>query len=332
MPQRRALIIGGTRNLGPDLVLALADADFHVTVLNRGVTPASSLPAAIERLYADRSDKPALAAAVRGRDFDAVIDTTLYNGPDAIAAGQVFGGRVGRYVMLSTGQVYLVRAGLERPFLESGYDGPTIPAPPQSSRFDFDNWSYGIHKRFAEDALRAADLPLTVLRLPMVNSRRDHFFRLRNYLARAQDSGPVLIPAEEPHSPLRHVYGKDVVSAVMRALHAGVNGAFNVGQDETLTIDQFLSKIGATPLRVPGQTLWSIGLMPQCSPFSEPWMSALDNRLGKAALGIRYTPFDECLEALMRDFGEHPVAPLPGYEQRPRELEFAREHRPWRGN
>jgi len=227
--------------------------------------------------------------------------------------------------MLSTGQVYLVRAGLERPFLESSYDGPTITAPPESSGFDFDNWSYGIHKRFAEDALRAADLPLTVLRLPMVNSERDHFFRLRNYLARAQDGGPVLIPAEEPHLPLRHVYGKDVIRAAMRTIDAGINGAFNVGQDETLAIDEFLSKIGAESFRVPGQTLWQTGLMPQCSPFSEPCMSALDNRLGKAALGFRYTPFDECLKALTRDFMGRPVVPLPGYEQRPRELDFVRE-------
>jgi hypothetical protein len=53
-------------------------------------------------------------------------------------------------------------------------------------------------------------------------------------------------------------------------------------------------------------------------------MSALDNRLGKAALGVRYTPFDEYLEALMRDFIEGPFLPLPGYEQRPRELAVAR--------
>jgi nucleoside-diphosphate-sugar epimerase len=325
MSQRYALIIGGTRNLGPDLAAALVDAGFHVTVLNRGVTQASSLVAGIERLYADRSDKQALAAAVGGRKFDAVVDTTLYNGPDGTAAGRLFLGRVGRYVMLSTGQVYLVRAGLERPFVEASYDGPTIAAPPESSRFDFDNWSYGIHKRSAEDALRASGLPLTVLRLPMVNSERDHFFRLRNYLARARDGGPVLIPAEEPHLPLRHVYGKDVVRAVIRAIDAEINGAFNIGQDETSTIDQFLSKIGAASLRVPGRVLWETGLMPQCSPFSEPWMSALDNRLGKAALGVRYTRFDEYLEALMRDFIERPFLPLPGYEQRPRELEVARE-------
>jgi hypothetical protein len=65
------------RNLGPDLAVALVDTGFHVTVLNRGVTQPSSLPAGIERLYADSSDKPTLAAAVGARKFDAVVDTTL---------------------------------------------------------------------------------------------------------------------------------------------------------------------------------------------------------------------------------------------------------------
>jgi NAD(P)-dependent dehydrogenase (short-subunit alcohol dehydrogenase family) len=64
MSQRRALIIGGTRNLGPDLAVALVDAGFHVTLLNRGVTQASALPTGIERLYADRSDQRALAVAI----------------------------------------------------------------------------------------------------------------------------------------------------------------------------------------------------------------------------------------------------------------------------
>ena len=325
MSQRCGLIIGGTRNLGPDLATALVEAGYRVTVLNRGLNKGASLPAGIERLYADRSDERALKDAIAGREFDAVIDTTLYTGADGASVGRIFKDRVRRYVMLSTGQVYLVRTGLERPFIESSYDGPTTVAPPESSQFDFENWSYGIKKRAAEDALRAADLPVTVLRLPMVNSERDHFFRLRNYLARARDGGPVLIPAEEPHLPLRHVYGRDVVSAVIRAIDVGIDGAFNIGQDETLTIDQFLNKIGAVALRVPGRVLWGIGLMPRCSPFSEPWMSALDNRLGKAALGVKYTPFDEYLGALMRDFTERPFLPLPGYEQRPRELEVVKE-------
>lgn len=321
-PPPTALIIGGTRNLGPDIVRALVDAGYRVTLFHRGLTHSGAPPQAVERLHGDRGDERALAAALSGREFDVVIDTTLYNGPDAEAAVRVLGPLVRRrYIMLSTGQVYLVRPGLERPFPESDYAGVTIPAPPESQKFDFDNWSYGIHKRAAEDAFTAAPFPVTILRLPMVNSERDHHHRLRNYLARVADGGPILLPAG-PHLPLRHVYGPDVVRAILRAIEAGVDGAFNVGQDETITIEEFLARIGARRiLTAPTELLWERGLLPGCSPFSEPWMSALDNRLGKSTLGLTYTPFAEYIARLIEGFD--PSIPVPGYaDQRPRELAF----------
>lgn len=322
---RTALLIGGTRNLGPDIARALAGAGYRVTVFHRGLTHSPDLPAEVERIHGDRGDERVLGQAVAGREFDAVVDTTLYNGPDAEAAVRIFQNKVrGRYIMLSTGQVYLVRLGIERPFAEHQYAGPTMAAPPESNRFDFDNWSYGVHKRAAEDALMTARFPVTILRLPMVNSERDHFHRLHNYLARVSDGGPILIP-EGPHLPLRHVYGGDVVRAILRALEAGVDGAFNAGQDETVTIDEFLAHIGGHALRVPAAQLWEEGLMPDCSPFSEPWMSALNNRAGKSTLGLSYTPFEDYLARLVADFHRHQPGPVPGYgTQRARELEFVR--------
>src|SRR5437899_12107216 len=104
---RTALVIGGTRNLGPDLVAALLARGDGVTVLNRGLTP-DDLPREVERLPADRSDAGALAAALRGRAFDLAVDTTLYTGADARAVSRILAGQVGRYVFWSSGQVYLV--------------------------------------------------------------------------------------------------------------------------------------------------------------------------------------------------------------------------------
>ena len=132
-----------------------------------------------------------------------------------------------------------------------------------------------------------------------------------------------MIPAEQPQLPLRHVYGPDVVRAVLRTIETNTSGTFNIGQDDTWTIDQFLTHIGATPARIPTQTLWSHGLMPQCSPFSEPWISSLDNTLGKQTLGLTYTPFAEALDQLIKDARQHPVQ-LNGYAQRPQELALAR--------
>ena len=65
------LVIGGTRNIGHYLTLALLEQGHRVTILNRGVTP-DSLPESVERLRADRSDAVQLQLALGGRDFDVV--------------------------------------------------------------------------------------------------------------------------------------------------------------------------------------------------------------------------------------------------------------------
>lgn len=339
MTARRTLVIGGTRNIGPALVDALLAAGDTVTVLNRGVTP-DDLPAAVERLRADRSDAEALGRALGrapgGRDFDLVVDTTLYTGPDARLVAELLDGRAGHYVWLSTGQVYLVREGIARPFREADYAGPVMPEPPRDGP-DHADWTYGVEKRAAEDALAEAwaarRFPATSLRLPMINSERDHYQRLFNYLARLDDGGPILVP-DRPAYALRHVYGGDVVRAVLRvaATGWGRGDAVNVSQDETLSLDDFLALLGriagreVRTVRVPREALEARGLLPACSPFSGRWMSELDNRRSREELGLAYTPLAVYLERLVahhraRDPRERPA----GYARRAEELALAKE-------
>src|SRR5262249_5730370 len=143
-----ALVIGGTRNLGPGIVQALLAEKYSVSVLNRGQTP-GSLPPGIERLFADRSNASELKQELGKRDFDLVVDTTLYNGADAASTVEIFHGRVGSYVFISTGQVYLVLQPGARPFHESAYNGTVMPCPPKSRPSDVDEWLYGTGKREA---------------------------------------------------------------------------------------------------------------------------------------------------------------------------------------
>ena len=326
---KEALVIGGTRNLGPGVVSSLVNAGFHVTVLHRGNTRAD-LRLAAEEVFADRSVESQLRGALGDRTFDVAVDMTLYNGEDAEVVARLLDSKIRRYIMISTGQVYLVRNGLERPFLEDDYDGPTIPAPPAANKFDYENWEYGVNKRAAEDALMRAHeergFPVTVLRLPMVNSERDHFGRIHGYLARLRDGGPILVP-EGPHLPLRHVYGGDVVRAIVQVAGNGVGfgRAYNLSQDETVSFDEFLKMLadlaGATPrtVTIPMERLMAEELIPDCSPFSEPWMSAVDNRRSKEELGMTYTPLATYLWLLVNHLSRASHAP-PGYDQRPREL------------
>ena len=330
----RTLIIGGTRNLGPSIVQALLERGMEVTTLNRGQTP-DDLSPQITRLRGDRSDPAQLKAALGSRDFDLVIDTTLYTGPEAQAVVELFSNRVQRYIFLSTGQVYLLRLGPKRPFKESDYAGPVMEQPLRDNEIDYSNWLYGHDKRQAEDVFAAAwadgGFPFTSLRLPMVHSERDHYHRTLGYVRRLQDGGPILIP-EGPSLPVQHVYGEDVVQAILRLLESdkGKGEAYNIGQDESVSLDEFLQMLAGfvdTPLRIlrfPREKLESAGLLPDCSPFSGRWMSALDNTRSKAKLGIKYTPFAIYLEKLARFFNRAPRRDFKEYSRREGELALAR--------
>ncbi|HEU4699133.1 MAG TPA: NAD-dependent epimerase/dehydratase family protein [Gemmatimonadales bacterium] len=329
----RTLLIGGTRNLGPAIVAELRDAGHALTVLTRGRTP-DVLPADVERLHADRGAAAQLAAALAGRDFDAVVDTTLYTGAEARAAAALLDGRVGHYLWISTGQVYLVREGLARPFREEDYAGPVMAEPPREGP-DWDDWTYGAEKRAAEDvfaeAWAARGFPATSLRLPMVNSERDHYDRLLNYLVRLDDGGPIVAP-DQPRFALRHVYGGDVARAIRSLLARGLGrgDAINLSQDETLSLEDFLARLGVAAerpvalVRAPRARMDAAGLLPAASPFSGRWMSELDNRRSREVYGLAYTPLRDYLARLVAWHRAHPRVPA-GYARRAAELALARE-------
>jgi nucleoside-diphosphate-sugar epimerase len=328
----RSLIIGGTRNLGPGIVQALLQQGYEVAVFNRGQTR-DDLPEEVERLRGDRTDPAQLKRALDGREFDLVVDTTLYTGAEAEATVEALAGCVGRYIFLSTGQVYLVRLGVERPFKEEDYAGPVMPEPPKSDASDYNNWLYGFDKRAAEDVFARAwteqKFPFTSLRLPMVHSERDHYDRIYGCFLRLQDGGPLLIP-EDDGPPLRHIYGEDVARAIVRLAEGdlGKGRAYNIGQDETFSLEQFLEMLAALmhrPLkmvRVPREELDRAGLLPHCSPFSGRWMSSLENARSKEELGIAYTPVSVYLKKLVSYFQAIPARKIEGYSRRTKELEL----------
>src|SRR5690606_34047063 len=104
---------------------------------------------------------------------------------------------------------------------------------------------------------------------------------------------------ETPQYPLRHIYADDVVKAVTTVIYTGQGKgrAFNISQDETVTLPEFLemvsSYMGKTlpeVVEVKRSLLEANGFLPDCSPFSDRWMSELTNTRSKAELGMTYTP------------------------------------------
>ena len=319
--------------MGYQLTWRLIAAGHEVTLLNRGTHP-DPFGARVTRLRADRT-QPEFFTALAGRSFDGAVDFAAYRGADAEGVVKALDGCVGHYVLISTGQVYLVRTEPPVPAQEEDYDGPLMAEPPAGHR-DRSDWEYGMGKRACEDVLAAAwasrGFPSTRLRIPIVNGERDQSRRLESYLWRILDGGPLLVPDGDRR--LRQVYSGAVVAALMRVLRdrATFGKAYNLCQEETPTLADLIVMLAelvgarARLAAVPASEMESAGLDPiAASPFSTRWKSFLDPARAQSELGFVHPPprvyLDKVVASLLAAW---PDAPPAGYAQRPRELELAR--------
>lgn len=280
---RHVLVIGGTRFVGRLLVARLLARGDRVTLFNRGTHP-DPFGERVEQLRGDRGT-PDFSRLLVKRTFDAVVDFAAYQGRDVERAIDTFEGRIGHYVFISTGSVYLVRKDLAPPFREADYDGPLIPR-------DDEGWDYGVGKRACEDALTARpSFPSTRLRIPVVNGPRDYYGRLETYVRRIFARQPLRVSNLERR--VRHVDAMEVARTIQLLLGdpRAIGEAFNQTHDETPTLRElFTMLMRELALEVPleeGET--SV----DDSPF-EAVGSFLDPAKIRA-LGIDHAPLERTL-------------------------------------
>jgi len=327
------LVIGGNRFVGLLATWRLLAGGHRVTLLNRGTRP-DPFGDRVERLHGDRSG-PDLERLLGGRAFDGVLDLAAFTGEDGRRLAALLGPRAGHCLMVSTGQVYLVRQGCPRPAREADYHGPLLARPTDPA--DVWDWEYGMGKRACEDAIveaGAAGFTATRLRIPMVSGPLDYHRRLEGYLWRLLDGGPVLVPDGGAH-PVRHVAGDEVARFLCEQLgrRAAFGEAYNLAQEEAPTLHELLTSLKAllgsrAPLvPIPAARLVAAGLVPvEVSPFSGRWMSLLDPSRAARELGFRHAPLERVLHAAVASFLAHPPADRPkGYARREDELRLARE-------
>lgn len=277
----------------------------QVTTFRRGTDYGHPPLPGVEDLRGDRTDD-SFDTALAGRRFDAVVDFAAYEAPDVERLARVLGGRIDQYLLVSTGQVYLVREGLARPYREHDYDGPTMPPPEGDDR---GSWDYGMGKRACEDAARRLGLPVTTLRIPIVHGLGDPENRLLAYVERILDGGPVLLP-DGGRQAIRHVFADAVALTILALLGAegAIGEAFNQTHDETPTLVEVVTRLAALLGRKPDvrevtvEQLVAAGLAPRdVSPLSSRWSSFLDP--GKIrAFGIGHPSVDTMLAAVVHAY------------------------------
>jgi 2'-hydroxyisoflavone reductase len=208
----RILILGGTQFLGLHTAEAALAQGHDVTLFNRGRTRPDLFPTA-EKLRGDRDGD---LAALAGRDFDAVVDTSGYVPRVVRETIDVLGG-VGHYTFVSSISVY---ADLSSP--------PTADSPVAELDEPTENWeeAYGALKADCEDVVRAAFPNAFIPRPGLIVGPWDKTGRFTYWPQRLADGGRVLVPSP-PDADAQVIDVRDLASWIVRAAERGTSGTYN---------------------------------------------------------------------------------------------------------
>ncbi len=154
MSSRRVLFIGGTGVISSACGELAVEQDIELFVLNRGKSRDRPLPAQATVLRADIRDPAGVRAAIGDRDFDAVVDWVAFTPGHVRADIDLFRGRTGQYVFISSASAYQTPPARQ----------PVVESTPLRNPF----WQYSRDKIASEDLLVAAyrdeGFPATIVR------------------------------------------------------------------------------------------------------------------------------------------------------------------------
>jgi 2'-hydroxyisoflavone reductase len=216
----RVLIFGGTRFLGRHLVEELLVRHHDVTLFNRGKSNPEIFPN-VPRIIGDRSKYNELEP-LRGRRFDAVIDTSAYLPRDADAATRATRSIADRYVFTSSVSVY---------DLSHAHPDEASPTLRLSNGVDsavYDDRWYGQLKALCEERVIesfASDRSL-IVRPGLIVGPHDPTDRFTYWPWRAARGGEFIAPVG-PATPTQFIDARDLARWMVAMVERGTTGVFN---------------------------------------------------------------------------------------------------------
>jgi len=260
----RAFVTGATGFVGAHLVDALRQRGDAVTCLVRDTAKARELGWTDVRVIEGDLDGP---AALREGCADAEI---VYH-----VAGRISARNLGEYLAVNRdGTARVLEAATRHPprrlvhVSSLAVGGPTVPGQPiDEARAPAPVTDYGRSKLAAEELVRAAAFPWTIVRPPVVYGERDRETLRIFRLARAR-LGPVIGDGSQE---LSVVYAGDLASALIAAaLAPAAAGHVYYAAHPAVTTSRGLVEavgraVGARPLFVPVPgtlariALWTVG-------------------------------------------------------------------------
>jgi 2'-hydroxyisoflavone reductase len=230
------LVLGGTVFVGRHIVEAALAHGHDVTLFNRGRTN-PRLFEDVEHLRGDREAGD--LAALEGRSWDAVVDTSGYVPRVVTASARLLAEAVPHYTFISTGSVY---ADYSRP----GIDEKAPVATVDDETTEDVGRHYGALKAMCERAAEAA-LPGRVLsvRAGIIVGPYDPTGRFTYWVHRLARGGDVVAP--EPRGQrVQFIDARDLAAWILDGAERRLAGVFNAtGPPTPLTMEGFLSEVGA---------------------------------------------------------------------------------------
>lgn len=227
----KLLMLGGTVFLGRHIVEAALAAGHEVTLFTRGQRNGDLFPE-VEKLRGDRNED---LSALKGRQWDMVIDTCGYVPRVVRASAELLADNVEHYTFISTVSVY-------PDFANAGMDEATpVGRLADESVETIDGGTYGPLKALCEEAAEAA-MPGRVLKVRpgLIVGPHDPTDRFTYWPVRVAQGGEVLAPVH-PDFPVQVIDVRDLAEWTLRMSEQRKVGAFNVtGPDFTLTLGRLL--------------------------------------------------------------------------------------------
>jgi len=292
----RVLIIGGTKFLGCHLSEAALAKGHELTLFNRGQTNPDLFPDA-EHVQGDRLDG---FGALKGRNFDAVIDTCGFFPRAVQISAKAFEDRADRYVFISSISVFdqVAVSGLK----EDGHVG-TID---DEANEEITDDTYGPLKALCENVVSDVFGSQALnIRPGLIVGPNDPTDRYTYWPVRFARSGEVLAP-DRKAQPTQFIDVRDLAEWIVLLLEQKSGGTFNAtGPEQPLTLGETLERIRVA-INTEAQIAWvdtkfleEQNVEPWSDlPFVVPYDGSADGMesvdVSKAVgTGLRFRPLEE---------------------------------------
>ena len=214
----KVLILGGTGFIGPHFVDVLGAGGHTITLFNRGKRDAEAKPG-IEQLLGDRNGQ---IDALKGRDWDVVIDNSGYTPKQVRATAELLNGHVQQYVFISSVAVY---ADFKKAGIAEDYPLKVLPDPTVE---EVTGETYGGLKVLCEKVVEQVyGKNACIIRPSYIAGPGDHTDRFTYWPWRVSRGGEMIAPGQ-PGDPFQFIDVRDLANFMRTCVEKKVGGQYNL--------------------------------------------------------------------------------------------------------